>query len=166
MNRVLDVARPRRRRRSSDGLAPSVSVLRWQSGPSPDGVFEMFSAYEAGRFGSLQPDSPDSASGENVLLVSASRRTAPETPAVWLSLANTSPFQAVKLSVKLAGRTPSSVTGTILTAPPLTSRKNLGRKRSCEAHSGAPSAFRDAVLKGKVVEITVPARSVVVLTVQ
>ena len=87
-------------------------------------------------------------SAESLLLVGASRAAAP-TPAVLLSFVNTSPSDAVKLSVKLAGRTPTSMAGTILTAPPLA---------ACEE-------FRGAVLKGKVVEITVPARSLVVLTV-
>jgi alpha-N-arabinofuranosidase len=166
MNRVLDVRRPGRRRRSSDGRAAAVSVLRWPSGASTDGVFEMFSAHEAGRFASVEPEAPGSPSGENVLLVSASRRTAPDAPAVLLSLVNTSPFQAVKLSVKLAGRRPTSLVGTILTAPLLALRKDAGRQRPAQSHSVAPSAFQGAVLKGKVVEVTVPARSVVVLTVQ
>ena len=149
MNRVLDVRRSRRRRRSpSDGLAPAVSVLRWPSNRSTDGVFEMFGAQGAGRFGSPQ-EPADSTNGENVLFVTASRRAAPDTPAVLLSLVNTSPSEAVRLSIKLAGRTPASLAGTILTAPSIT-----------------PGAFHGAVLKEKVVEITVPARSVVVLTVQ
>lgn len=128
MNRVLDTRPPRRRRRSSDGLAPAVSVLRWRSGHATDGVFEMFSAQEAGRFGSPSPptDSPD---GENVLFVSASRRAAPDTPAVLLSLVNTSPSEAVRLSIKLAGRAPKSLAGTILTAPSMTPRREGAGKR-------------------------------------
>jgi alpha-L-arabinofuranosidase len=168
MNRALDARRPRRRRRSSGGLAPAVSVLRWRSGPSTDGVFEMFSAREAGRSAALQLVSADSRDGrENVLLVSASRRVAPDTPAVLLSLVNTSPSQAVKLSLKLAGRTPASLTGTILTAPSMTPPKAAACTRP-EAASPVPqpSAFYGAVLTGKVVQITVPAKSVVVLTVQ
>jgi hypothetical protein len=164
MNRVLDVRRPRRRR-ASDGQAPAVSILRWPSTASSDGVFEMFSAQQAGRFGSSDPDSPGSTTGENLLLVSASRRTAPDTPAVLLSLVNSSPIQAVRLSIKLAGRAPTTVTGTILTAPPMTPR-TAGARKGCGATRVGPEAFHGAVLKGKVVAITVPARSVVVLTVQ
>jgi hypothetical protein len=85
---------------------------------------------------------------ENVLLVGASKVSTRATPAVMLSLVNTSPSQAVKLSVKLAGRTPTSWTGTILTAPDV-----------------QPSRFFGAVLTGKVVQVTLPARSLVVLTV-
>ena len=110
------------------------------------------------RRGPIPPDSSGASvsivhgppgSAESVLLVGASRATTPATPAVLLSFVNTSPSDAVKLSVKLAGRTPTSMAGTILTAPPL----------------AACAEFRGAVLKGKVVEVTVPARSLVVLTV-
>ena len=162
MNRILPARRACRRRRSSDVWVPGVSVLRWPTGHSTNGVYEMFSAREAGRFGSLEPESLDSEYGrENILLVSASRRVAPDTPAVQLSLVNTSVVQAVKLSVKLAGRAPKSVVGSVLTAPPTVARDR------CEASSvPQPTAFEGAVLKGKMVEITVPARSVVVLTFQ
>jgi hypothetical protein len=165
MNRVLDVGRPRRRQRSSIGLPPTVSVLRWPSGPSSDGVFEMFSAQQAALFDSLTSESSDPATGENVLLVSASRRSGPDAPAVLLSFVNTSPFQAVRLSFKVAGRTPKSVAGTILTAPRMAPRTAVVNKRYEVPKVVQPAVFRGAVLNGKTVAITVPARSVVVLTV-
>jgi hypothetical protein len=152
MHRILDRPRDRpRTRRSSlspEAPAPAVSVLRWPPGQGASGVFEMFSARETSRLASWKPEA-GTGTYENVLLVSASRRVTPAAPAVVLSFVNTSPSEAVKLSVKLAGRMPRSMAGTILTAPPLT----------------ACAEFRGAVLKGKIVEITVPARSVVVLTV-
>ena len=148
------------------GVAPAVSVLRWRSGPSADAVYQLFSAHEAGRFGALEPQSPDSTDGENVLLISSSRRAAPGPTGTLLSFVNTSPSQAVRLSVKLAGRTPKSVTGTILTAPPATPNKPEARTGPDGSNPDGLSAFRGSVLKGKVVEITVPATSVVVLTVQ
>ena len=49
-------------------------------------------------------------------MVSASATRAADGSAVHLSLANTSPAQAVTLSVKLAGLTPKSVAGRVLTA--------------------------------------------------
>ena len=67
----------------------------------------------------------------------------------------------MKLSVKLAGRAPSSVSGSVLTAPRVAARGDF------EAlNVPPPAAFHGAVLKGKIVDITVPARSVVVLTFQ
>jgi alpha-N-arabinofuranosidase len=161
MNRVLTPQPARRGRRSPDARASTVSVLRWPAGRSADGVFEMFSAREANAIGSLQPASLDSPyARENILLVSATRAEAPET-AVQISLVNTSQSQAVKLSVKLAGRPPKSMAGSVLTAPP------MGARIGCEAlNVPEPAPFHGAVLNGKIVEITVPARSVVVLTFQ
>lgn len=152
--------------RSSGRAAPTVSVLRWRSGPSADAVYQLFSADEGGRFGALEPQSPDSTDGENVLLISSSRRTAPGPAGTLLSFVNTSPSQAVRLSVKVAGRTPKSVTGTILTAPPATPQEPGLRAGPEASNPVGLSAFRGSVLHGKVVEITVPATSVVVLTVQ
>jgi alpha-L-arabinofuranosidase len=103
---------------------------------------------------------------ENVLLVGATRSAGRATPAVLLSFINTSPSEAVRLSVKLAGRTPTSMAGTILTAPPVEARNETGRHDAVPLPAAQPVApFRGAVLKGKVVQITVPARSLVVLTV-
>jgi hypothetical protein len=163
MNRVLAARPARRGRRSPDARASTVSVLRWPAGRSADGVFEMFSAREAGRLGPLEPESLDSAyARENILLVRATRRVAPNSPAVQLSLVNTSLSQAVKLSVKLAGHPPTSMAGSVLTAPP-----PMAARAGFEALDvPQPAAFHGAVLKGKIVEITVPARSVVVLTFQ
>ena len=161
MNRVLAPRPARRGRRSADARASTVSVLRWPAGRSADGVYEIFSAREADRFRSLEPESLDSPyARENILLVSATRGAAPET-AAQISLVNTSLSQAVKLSFKLAGRPPKSMAGSVLTAPP------MGAPVGFEAlNVPRPAAFHGAVLNGRIVTITVPARSVVVLTFQ
>ena len=162
MNRIVE-PRPRgRRRRSPAAPNATVSVLRWPSGGASGGVFEMFSAREPGWFATLGPASLG-AGGENLLFVSASTRVAPYAPGVLLSLVNTSPSQAVRLAIKLAGRMPRSVVGTVMTAPPLDPR-DAGSALAAVSDA-RPVAFRGAQLKGKVVEITVPARSVVVLTI-
>ena len=163
MHLVLDGRPPRARRRSSTRPAPAVSVLRWRSGPGTGGVHPLFSVNEAGRLGASALQSPDSPDGDNVLLVGSSRRAEPGPPGIVLSLVNTSPTEAVTLSVKLAGPTPTSVTGTILSAPPMAPGERGANRGSNGARLGA---FCGSVLKGKVVQVTVPATSVVVLTVQ
>jgi hypothetical protein len=156
--------RATRRGRRSAGDLPEVTVLRWPTGQGVAGVFEMFSAEETGWFGSASAPPLDPVHGENVLLVSASKRADPDAPAVLLSLANTSPDEAVRLSVKLAGPAPTAIAGTILTAPPLPIHRQAIRGASRDA-AARPRVFRGAVLDGKVVSVVVPARSVVVLTV-
>jgi hypothetical protein len=161
-----DAPGPRSRRRSARDLERGVSLFRWRSGPSAAGVYDIFGAHETGRFGAPEPGAVDAGESENVLLVSASRRVAPDTPAVLLSLVNTSPLQAVRLSVKLAGRAPTSLTGTIVTAPPAASARPRARQASGVPRPIGPSRFQGAVLKGKIVDITVPATSVVAVTLK
>jgi hypothetical protein len=70
------------------------------------------------------------------------------------------------LSVLLAGRPPTSVTGKVLMVPSATPCRTGPRQgHGPRSHAGV-SVFSGSILKGKVVEITVPATSVVVLTVQ
>ena len=157
--------RPTRRGRRHADPSTSVSVLRWPAGRSAGGVFEMFSARDGGWF-DVEGGAPNPAHGENVLIVRASRRSVPGAPAVLLSLVNTSPDEAVKLTIKLAGPAATSVAGTVLTAPPLPSRLDPPRLPLPASRPIAPAPFHGAVLKGKAVEITMPARSVVVLTVR
>ncbi len=159
MNRVLDPRAARGGGRAPDSDAAAVSVLRWPAGGSASEAFEMFSARQAGACAFRDGQSPEGR--ENVLLVSASRSAAPDTPAVHLSFVNTSPSQAVKLSLKLAGPPPTSLAGTVLTVPATDAGEGF------EAFRGPrPTVFRGAVLTGKAVAITVPARSVVVLTLR
>jgi hypothetical protein len=136
---VLDLSRSGRRRSPAEG-GDAVSLLRWGAA--------------------------DAAGGENVLFVSTSRRRAPDDAGVLLSLANTSPSQAVTLSVTLAGPPPRLVTGTVLTVPLAAPRKTEGRQRAGTINRASVSAFHGSIVRGKVVQITVPATSVVVLTLQ
>ncbi len=119
----------------------------------------MFSARQAGPCAFR--DGQAAEGRENVLLVSASRSAAFDTPAVHLSFVNTSPSQAVKLALTLAGPAPTSLAGTVLTVPPTAVGEGFDA-----AGLPRPAAFRGAVLNGKAVAITVPARSVVVLTLR
>ena len=80
-------------------------------------VFEMYKVHQGATFLPVELQSPDYAFGqEKIPMVSASATRAADGSAVHLSLANTSPAQALTLSVKLAGLTPKSVAGRVLTA--------------------------------------------------
>ncbi len=80
-------------------------------------VFEMFKVHQGGTVLPVELQSPDYAFGQDKIpMVSASATRAADGSAVHLSLANTSPAQAVTLTVKLAGLAPKSVTGRVLTA--------------------------------------------------
>ena len=125
-------------------------------------VFEMFKVHQGGTFLPVELQSPDYAFGqEKIPMVSASATRAADGSAVHLSLANTSPAQAVTLTVKLAGLAPKSVTGRVLTAPAMNAHNTFEAPDAVQ-----PAAFGGAALKGDTLEVKLPAKSVVVLTLK
>jgi alpha-N-arabinofuranosidase len=125
-------------------------------------VFEMFKVHQGGTFLPVELQSPDyTFKDEKIPMVSASATQAADKSAVHLSLANTSPTQAATLSVKLAGIAPASVTGRILTAPAMNAHNTFPAPNAVQ-----PAAFDGASIKGDMLEVKLPARSVVILTLK
>ena len=115
-------------------------------------VFEMFKVHQGGTFLPVELQSPDYAFGqEKIPMVSASATRAADGSAVHLSLANTSPAQAVTLTVKLAGLTPKSVAGRVLTAPAMNAHNTFEAPNAVQ-----PAAFDGATLKGDTLEVKLP----------
>jgi alpha-N-arabinofuranosidase len=124
-------------------------------------VFEMFKGHQGGTFLPVELQSPDYALGtEKIPMVSASATRSADGTIV-LSLANTSAAQPAALSVSLQGVAPKSVAGRILTAPLLDAHNTFEAPNAVQ-----PAAFTGASLKGGALEIALPAKSVVVLTLQ
>ena len=94
-------------------------------------------------------------------MLSASATRAADGSAIHLSLANTSPAQAVTLSVKLAGFTPKAVAGRVLTATEMTAHNTFEAKDAVQ-----PAPFGGATVKGDMLEVKLPAKSVVVLALR
>jgi alpha-N-arabinofuranosidase len=125
-------------------------------------VFEMFKVHQGGTFLPVELQSPDYASGsEKIPMVSASATRAADGSAVYLSLANTSPAQSVTLSVKLAGLAAKSVAGRVLTAPAMNAHNTFDAPNAVQ-----PAAFGGASLKGDTLDVKLPAKAVVVLTLK
>ncbi len=125
-------------------------------------VFEMFKVHQGGTFLPVELQSPDYAFGqEKIPMVSASATRAADGSAIHLSLANTSPAQAVTLSVKLAGLTPKSVAGRVLTATAMDAHNTFESPNAVQ-----PSAFGGATVQGDTLEVKLPAKSVVVLALR
>ena len=125
-------------------------------------VFEMFKVHQGGTFLPVELQSPDYAFGqEKIPMVSASATRAADGSAVHLSLANTSPAQAVTLTVKLAGLAPKSVAGRVLTAPAMNAHNTFDAPNAVQ-----PAAFSGAAVKGDTLEVKLPAKSVVVLALK
>ena len=125
-------------------------------------VFEMFKVHQGGTFLPVDLQSPDYVFGqEKIPMVSASATRAADASAIHLSLANTSPTQAVTLSVKLAGFTPKAVAGRILTATEMTAHNTFEAEDAVQ-----PAAFGGATVKGDMLEVKLPAKAVVVLALK
>ena len=125
-------------------------------------VFEMFKVHQGGTFLPVELQSPDYVLGqEKIPMVSASATRAADGSAIHLSLANTSPTQAVTLSVKLAGFTPKSVTGRVLTATAMNAHNTFEAPNAVQ-----PAAFGGATVKGDTLEVKLPAKAVVVLALK
>ena len=125
-------------------------------------VFEMFKVHQGGTFLPVELQSPDYAFGqEKIPMLSASATRAADGSAVHLSLANTSPAQAVTLTVKLTGVAPKSVAGRVLTAPAMNAHNTFEAPNAVQ-----PVAFTGAALKGDTLQVKLPAKSVVVLALK
>jgi alpha-L-arabinofuranosidase len=125
-------------------------------------VFEMFKVHQGGTVLPVELQSPDYVFGqEKIPMVSASATRAADGSAVHLSLANVSPSQAVALTVRLAGLTAKAVSGRVLTA------KGMDARNTFETPDAVQStAFTGATVKGETLEVALPAKSVVVLTLK
>jgi len=125
-------------------------------------VFEMFKVHQGGTFLPVEIQSPDYAFGQDKIpMVSASATRAADRSAVHLSLANTSPGRPVTVSVKLAGITPASAAGRMLTAAAMNAHNTFAAPDTVK-----PAAFGGATIRGDTLEVALPAKSVVVLTLK
>ncbi len=125
-------------------------------------VFEMFKVHQGGTFLPVELQSPDYAFGpERIPMLSASATRAADGSAVHMSLANSSPTQAVTLTVKLAGPAPKSVARRILTAPAMSAHNTFDAPNAVQ-----PAVFGAATLTGDSLELKLPAKSVVVIALR
>ena len=125
-------------------------------------VFEMFKVHQGGTFLPVELQSPDYVFGQGTIpMVSASATRAADRSAVHLSLANTSPSQPATLTVKLAGVTPKSVAGRVLTGTTMNAHNTFDAPDVVK-----PTIFEGAALIGDSLEVRLPAKSVVILTLK
>jgi alpha-N-arabinofuranosidase len=90
--------------------------------------------------------------------VSAARTS---SGAIALALVNVHPGKAMPLSVTLAGVTPRTVKGEILTAPAIDAHNTFDN-----AEAVHPTRFTGATLKAGKVTLSLPAKSIVVLSLE
>jgi alpha-N-arabinofuranosidase len=121
-------------------------------------VFEMFNVNEDATSLPTDLTSPDYTLGSDkipAVSVSASRDAVGK---VHLSLANTDPNNAIKVSCELRGLTAKSVSGRVLSAPAINSHNTFDAPNAVE-----PQIFNGATLADGKLSVELPAKSVVVL---
>jgi alpha-N-arabinofuranosidase len=124
-------------------------------------VFEMFKVHQGATALPLTLTTPDYVVGETkipAVSASASRDAAGQ---IHVSLTNANPGTAITISAALAGVTAKSVSGRILTAPAVTSHNTF-----TAPHAVEPAKFEGAALANGKLTINLPAKSVVVLTLE
>jgi len=121
-------------------------------------VFEMFKPHRAARHLPVQVEAPEYVLGEErIPAVSASASLA-ASGAIHVSLVNAHPFQPTRVTCALEGAPVSSVTGRVLTAPEMNAHNTFDAPDAL-----CPAPFDDCQPAEGGVELTLPAKSVVIL---
>jgi alpha-N-arabinofuranosidase len=124
-------------------------------------VFEMFKVHQGATSLPLTLTTPDYSVGENkipAVSASASRDAAGK---IHISLSNANPNAAITVACALTGVTAKSVSGRVLTAPAVTSHNTFDAPHTVE-----PARFDGATLADGKLTIALPAKSVIVLTLE
>lgn len=123
-------------------------------------VFEMFKGHQGG---AVLPVTVEAANyehgGEQILSVSASATRDTESGKVMFSFVNTNPWQSVDLSCEVSGGAPSQVSGRILTAEMMNAHNTFDAPEDV-----MPGDFDGASIDGSTLHVSLPAKSVVVLS--
>ncbi|HVU25737.1 MAG TPA: alpha-L-arabinofuranosidase C-terminal domain-containing protein, partial [Opitutus sp.] len=121
-------------------------------------VYDMFKVHQDATSLPIDVTSPAYAYEQTsfpAVSASASRDSAGK---VHISLVNANPHDSIALACQLDGVATRAVTGTILTAPAMTSHNTFDAPHTVE-----PAPFHDATLSGGTLNVVLPAKSVVVL---
>jgi len=124
-------------------------------------VFEMFKVHQGATSLPLVLTTPDYVVGQEkipAVSASASRDTAGK---IHVSLTNANPHDAITVTCTLEGVTAKTVSGRVLTAPAINSYNTFAAPHTVE-----PAKFDGATLAGGKLTIALPAKSVVVLTLE
>jgi alpha-N-arabinofuranosidase len=127
-------------------------------------TFEMFKVHQGGTVVPADLESPEYVrDGEAIPVVSVSASKPPGAAAgpMHLSLVNTHANRPCLLRCTLGGSEVTSATGRILTAAELTAHNTFDAPQIVQ-----PASFDEARIEGDVLEVPLPARSVVMLTLR
>ncbi len=124
-------------------------------------VFEMLNVHQGATSLPLAVTSPDYVNGDQKIPAVSASASRDAAGVVHVSLANADPHHAVSVSCALEGLAAKRVSGRVLTAPAITSHNTFDAPHTVE-----PVAFDGAKLADGKLSLELPAKSVVVLTLQ
>ena len=124
-------------------------------------VFEMFKVHQGATSLPVQLTAPDYVMGKEKIPGVSAAASRDASGKVHLSLVNTNPSSSVTVTCTLAGVVPKTATGRILTSTAMQDRNTFDAPDVVK-----PQPFTGAALAGGQLVVTLPAKSVVVLTLE
>ncbi len=121
-------------------------------------VFEMYKVHQGATSLPVDLVSPDYAQGAARIPEVSASASRDGNGLIHLSLVNTDPNQAVRVSCTIAGAQPRSASGRVLTAPAMQAHNTFESPDSVK-----PSPFSGFTLSGGSLDVTLPSKSVAVL---
>jgi alpha-N-arabinofuranosidase len=121
-------------------------------------VFEMYKVHQGATSLPVALTTPDYASGDKKIPAVSASASRDKDGKIHVSFANCDPAKPISLACTLTGVTAKSVTGRVLTASAINSVNTFA-----SPHAVEPAVFSNAKLEGGLLNVTLPARSVVVL---
>ncbi|TWU42783.1 alpha-N-arabinofuranosidase [Novipirellula artificiosorum] len=124
-------------------------------------VFEMFKVHQGGTVLPIELKTPKyTLDGKSIPTVSASA-TRRDDGVVSLSLVNTHPTESIRVACAVGEVPLKSVSGRVLTAPAVNSHNTFDHPETVK-----PTEFTAALVEGDTLNVDLPSKSVVVLTLQ
>ena len=121
-------------------------------------VFKMYKPYMDGTVLPVEVKSPWYGKNQWVLPAVSASAVRDKAGVVHVALTNADPNKAVTVSASIAGVTANGVSGTVLTAPAINSMNSFDAPNTVR-----PAAFNGAQLSNGTLNVTLPAKSVVML---
>jgi alpha-N-arabinofuranosidase len=121
-------------------------------------VFDLLKVHQGATSLSLQLTSPDYTVGDKKIAAVSASASRDAAGKIHVSLVNTDAHRSIVVACKLAGFTGKAASGRILTAPAFNSVNTF-------AHPDVvvPAPFKDFTLSGDSLNVTLPAKSIVVV---
>ena len=121
-------------------------------------VFEMFNVHQGARLLPATLTSPDYVVGANRIPAISASASRDAVGKIHVSFANCDANRSIPVKCTVTGAAPQSVTGRVLTAAAINAHNTFAQPDAVK-----PVPFSGATLNGSTLEVTLPARSVVIL---